>query len=193
MSLKPKLKQPATPALPAGESPISALPTPPTPVEEISALQQSIAEMERTHQIALRREEQLTHRHQQDSVRLQAELTALLESPLLRILSNGGNLPEIEERLAVLCEKCAHANAAIKGSLMLKIGVASGRSGDGSLEFSITDKVTQPAEDEGACILWFGRDGKLSESNARQRELLDVPTGPRRPNPTDAEKLEAAE
>lgn len=183
MAIKPQTKTAAG---------ISALPTPPTPNEEIAALNQVIVGMTRDHELALARERTLTGRYKDEAEELQEQLTALLESPVLRILSNGGNLPEIEARLTALCDKCANANSEVKGALTLKIAVESGRGGVGSLEFAITDSVKMPAEDKGACILWVGKDGKLSESNAKQRDLIDVPPGPRRANPTAAEKLNAA-
>lgn len=175
------------------ENDIAALPAPPSPTEEIAALNGTIANMRRSHDIELAREQNLVARHREEAAGLQEQLSALLESPLLRVLNNGGNLLEIESRLKVLCEKCAHAETSVKGSMTIKIAVESGRGGDGSVEFAITDTVKQPVEDEGACILWLGRDGKLSESNAKQRDLLTVKKEPRRPSPTDAEKLDAAE
>lgn len=161
------------------------------PAEEIAALQARIADMERNHAIALARETATADRYKADAEAAREERDALLESPLLRILANGGNLPDIEDRLTDLCVKCANANTNVKGAMTLKIGVASGRSGDGSVEFNIQDSVKQPVEDEGACILWIA-EGKLSESSAKQRELIEVEAGKRRPNPTAEEKLAAA-
>lgn len=172
---------------------IAVVPTPPSPTEEIASLNRALAELQRTHELETARERNLAKRYKDEAEGFKEELSALLESPLMRILKNGENLAEIEDRLTSLCVKCANSETAVKGSMALKIVVISGRSGEGSLNFEIADTVKQPVEDTGACTLWLDRKGKLSESNAKQRELIDVPPWPRRPNPTDEEKMEATE
>ncbi len=196
MALTPrKTPKPAeAPAPEASDKPqsIAALPAPPPPAEEIAALKREMAEQSLQHSREIARLENHVANWKADYEEVKGELEAMKESPLLRVLWNGGNLDGIEERLTALVDKCALANGHIKGGLTIKIAVVSGRSGDGSVEFSITDTVKMPHEDEGACILWRTSDGKLSESNAKQRELLDVPPGKRRPNPTKADQLEAS-
>jgi hypothetical protein len=192
MALKSKSDGPKQqPEEAAAKPTIAAVENPPSPLKEIASLRREIEDLKRAHDVELTRERQTTERYKRDAEEARTELNLILESPLIRVLHNGGNLPDIEERFQELCAKCAEAGMSIKGKMDLKIEVASGRNGEGSVEFNITDKVTNPVEDTGACILWM-QNGKLSESSAKQRDLLDVKPGPRRPNPSPEDKLAAA-
>lgn len=164
---------------PASTSPIQPVEAPPSPLKEIANLRRELDDLKRTHDVELTRERNSTERHRKDAEEAREELRIILESPIMKVLHEGDNLIEMEERFVELCEKCANAGTDVSGNHTIKIKVDSGRKGDGSVEFEITDKVTNPVEDKGACILWM-KDGKLSESSAKQRSLLEVERGPRR-------------
>lgn len=156
------------------------------PSPEIVALKHEIAELKRNHDLELTRANITIGKWKAEADEARLETAALLESPLLKVFSEGGNMDGIETRLRDLANRCAKANVPVKGLMTIKITVTTGRNKDGpSAEFSITDEVKQPVEDTGACILWIDGKGNLSGRSAKQQDLIAVP--PSRKPREDAE------
>lgn len=157
------------------------------PSPEIVALKREIEELKRNHDIELTRAGITIGKWKAEAEEARLETAALLESPLLKVFSEGGNMDGIESRLLDLAKRCATASVPVKGLMTIKLTVTTGRNKDGpSADFSITDEVKQPVEDTGACILWIDGKGKLSGRSSKQQDLLDVPPS-RKPRHTDDE------
>lgn len=157
------------------------------PSPEIVALNREIDELKRAHDIEITRAQQTIGKWKADAEKARQETAAILESPLLKVFSEGGNMEDIEIRLLDLAKRCATASVPVKGLMTIKITVTTGRSKDGpSADFSIADEVKHPVEDTGACILWIDGKGNLSGRSSKQQDLIDMPAS-RKPRNRDEE------
>lgn len=157
---------------------IRPLPAPMEPKQEIALLKHELKQAQDALAAKNRQAEATEKRYKDEIAALTVEIEALKKSPVTLALENAGNIEPMNKKFMELCSKVAESDQRVKGSLSVKIEVATGLSGhdDGALDTKVTYSTKMPAESEGAGRLYLEGDG-LAEASAKQVDMFQKRRG----------------